>query len=393
MKRMLLIFLAGCAVATGQPREIRRAVPVEPGADERAKFLAGVPLPEGAALAPLQNSPDYAAHVKALAELSQHYDKFYFSKMRAWSARELAPRLPTNAPVYYFFGGPDAVSVLALFPDAPVYILSGLEKVGGIPDPSTLTPESLTQGLANLRESVKVVLSYGHFITKDMKTELDQSAFRGVLPLLSTFIAFTGGEILRVEPIGVKPDGTLAAPDTETSGAILPGVKITFRRAPEAREQVLYYVRADASDGALQANDAILKWAGRFGPGIVYLKAASYLLHEEYFSRIRKFLLSHGQAVLQDDSGIPFRFFEKGPWRYWLFGTYSETLDIFKKYRQPDLDRAFSRPGAAAELPFGTGYKWREGESNLLLALRIPARSAQPPQPTGPPVRRAEPVR
>ena len=48
-----------------------------------------------------------------------------------------------NLPVYYFFGGPDAVNVLALFPDAPVYILGGLESVGSIPAPNTLSQDEL----------------------------------------------------------------------------------------------------------------------------------------------------------------------------------------------------------------------------------------------------------
>ena len=115
----------------------------------------------------------------------------------------------------------------------------------------------------------------------------------------------------------------------------------------------------------------------RFGAGNVYLKAASYLLHESYFSRIRSFLLNHATSVLQDDSGIPFRFFRDGGWRFWFFGTYSGTLDIFAKYYQSDLQSAFATSGAAVSLPFGTGYKWRPGESNLLLAVKQRAPSPE----------------
>jgi hypothetical protein len=132
----------------------------------------------------------------------------------------------------------------------------------------------------------------------------------------------------------------------------------------------LYYVQANVADEAVRSNGALLSWAGGLGPGNVYLKAASYLLHESYFSRIRSFLLNQAISVLQDDSGIPFRYFGDGNWRLWLFGTYSGTLDIFTKHYQSDLQAAFAAPGAALPLPFGTGYKWRLGESNLLLAVR-----------------------
>ena len=132
----------------------------------------------------------------------------------------------------------------------------------------------------------------------------------------------------------------------------------------------------------LKSNGAVLKWASGFGTGNVYLKAASYLLHESYFSRIRSFLLDQGASVLQDDSGIPLRFFRNGGWRLWFFGNYSGTLDIFKRYYQGDLQAAFATPGTAVPLPFGTGYKWRIGESNLLLAVkqRVPAATIVAPQ-------------
>ena len=161
------------------------------------------------------------------------------------------------------------------------------------------------------------------------------------------------------------------------SRGALPGVRIDFRRQGGAGVQTLYYVQANVADDGLKSNGALLKWASSFGAGNVYLKAASYLPHESYFSRIRSFLLNQAASVLQDDSGIPFRFFRDGGWRCWFFGTYSGTLDIFAKHYQSDLQMAFAAPGAAAPLPFGTGYKWRLGESNLLLAVKQRAPRAE----------------
>jgi hypothetical protein len=371
MKWLVLIALAACSLSAGA-QEVRRALPLaaEARPNEVARFLAGVPLPDDSTLAPLQKAPGYAEHVKALAKLTRHYDNHYFSKMRSWSAAELSPRIAMNRPVYYFFGGPDAVSPLALYPDAPVYILGGLESVGSIAAPQTLPPETVAEGLANLRQSVNVILSYGHFITKDMKAELDRTAFRGVLPLIYTFVVLTGGEVVRSEYVGVKRDGSLSAAVGEVKG-MLPGVKVTFRRAPGAAEQVIYYVQANVADDALKSQGgAVLTWAGGFGQGNVYLKAASYLMHEAYFSRIRSFLLAKGASVLQDDSGIPYRFFQDGNWRVWLFGRYTGTLDIFKQYHQADMAGVFASTGTVEELPFGTGYKWKVGESNLILAVR-----------------------
>ncbi|MFZ0709841.1 MAG: hypothetical protein WAM53_07360 [Terrimicrobiaceae bacterium] len=386
MKTTPVVAAVLLALMAGLPgQEVRRALPVQSvDADDVAKFLAGVPFAPGSPLSALRQSPAYGEHVAALARVSQRYDRSFFSKMRDWSAAELAPRIPTNLPVYYFFGGPDVVSVLALYRDAPVYIVGGLESVGSIQPPNTLSPAALTEALENLRKSAEVILSFGFFITKDMKVELDRTAFRGVLPLIYMLIALTGGDIVSTSYFGVNGNGVLQESGSSLSGSrgVLPGVRIGFRRRGGAGVQTLYYIQANVADDALKSNGAVLKWASGFGTGNVYLKAASYLLHESYFSRIRSFLLDQGASVLQDDSGIPLRFFRNGGWRLWFFGNYSGTLDIFKRYYQGDLQAAFATPGTAVPLPFGTGYKWRIGESNLLLAVkqRVPAATIVAPQ-------------
>lgn len=386
MRFGVLVIVMALAAGPLAGQEVRRALPVgesPPSAErELADFLAGVPVAESSPLAPLQKSGFYARHVEELARLTRRYDENYFSRMRAWSAAELAPRLVMTRPVIYFFGGPDAVSALALFPDAPVYVLGGLEPVGSLAAPLSLPPGELEDALANLRKSLEVVLSYGHFITKDMKEELNRTAFQGVLPVIYAFVAMTGGEVVSATYLGVRADGTAEeyGPTYAGGGAVRPGVKVVFRRTAGAPTQIMYYVAANVADDGLKAHGGVVKWAERFGQGNVYLKAASYLLHEPYFARIRGFLLGQA-AVLQDDSGIPFRHFQDGNWRCWFFGTYSGTLEIFQKYPQSDLQKAFAEPGLAQPLPFGTGYKWRLGESNLLLAVRQTVPRAEPVGP------------
>lgn len=367
------LFLACLIALVGTPlfaQEIRRALPVdEPivSPDNLARFLAGQPA-QG--LAQYQQTPFYAGYVKEMGSQWERYNQNYFSRMRLWSAVELSSRIPMNRPVFYFFGGPDALSPLAYFPDAPVFILGGLEPVGSIALPQTLTAEALAEGLNNVKKSTEVTLSYGFFITKDMKVDLEKTAFKGVLPVVASFLALAGADILSVEYVGITSSGALQNYGNNYSGGkgILPGFKIVFQRSG-ASPQTLYYVQANVVDDSLKTNDGLLKWAASFGTGNSYLKAASYLMHETYFSRIRNFILSNSGAILQDDSGIPFRFLNNGQWNCWLFGTYTGVLDIFTKYHQPDLQAAYAG-GPVYTLPFGTGYKWRKGESTLILAVR-----------------------
>ena len=370
MRPIFLLFIF-CSSVIGQ--EVRKALPVE-GRNSpwnaRAQFLAGVPLTPDQPLEKLQRRAGYQAHAAEFEKMWARYNEHYFSPMRTWSAMELAPRISRTAPVYYFFGGPDAISALAFFPDASDYILGGLEPIGQAPDPTTLAPAALDAALQSLRQSTQTILSFGHFITKDMKAEFAIGEFRGVTPILLSFLAMSGSEILDVSFFGVNGEGhsvEYGSHPREKPGE-LPGVTITFRKNPLTPAQKLHYIRANVADDALRSEGSILRWAEQFAAGNVYFKAASYLLHESSFSRIRGFLLGRAQSVLQDDSGMPFSFFQNGEWRLWFFGRYSGTLEIFKQYDQPILREAFQTSGAP--LPFGTGYKWRLGESNLLLAVK-----------------------
>jgi hypothetical protein len=348
--RTLAALLATCATALAQ---------VPPPAStpaEHALFLSGLRLPAGSLLAPLQSSPDYLAHAREYSTAWRKFDGRYFGPMRAFAASEITPRIPPGSALYYLFSGADFINAAAFFPGVPVYILVGLEPVGSVVPPEQLDAARIKAGLDNLRKSTLVTLQFSYFITKDMKTDFEQTDFKGVLPILESFVALSGGEILRVQPF--------------SPGAGLPGVRIDFRNPSIGLDQTLYYVQGDLSNDGLKARPALLKWLAGFQPAVAYLKAASYLMHEPYFSTVRNFLLTKSAMIVQDDSGIPLRAFQaSGPWELNFYGRYDGTIELFKKYVQPDLAQSFAQ-GQSRSLPFGTGYKFKQGESNLLVAVR-----------------------
>lgn len=361
------------------------AIASTPG--DQARFLSGLRVSPGSPLASLQGAPDYRAHTSEYAATWKRFDEHYFGPMRAFAASQIVPRIGTSSTVFYLFGGPDFINAYALFPDASSYILGGLEPIGSIVPPEQLDPSRLKAGLDNLRKATSVTLKFSHFITKDMKVDLEQTDFRGVLPILESFIALGGGTVLAVDYVGIDSAGKLSVLDQPgVVRGLLPGVRIQFRKNDAAPVQTVYYIQADVSDDALKSNPAITRWMSGFGSGTTYLKAASYLMHEPYFSRIRGFLLEQSRAILQDDSGIPLPAFQDGSWRIVFFGGYTGTLDIFKKYYQPALAQIY-QAGGAIPLEFGTGYKWKPGESNLMLAIKQTAPpQAAPPTSGYPPV-------
>jgi hypothetical protein len=84
---------------------------------------------------------------------------------------------------------------------------------------------------------------------------------------------------------------------------------------------------------------------------------------------VRAFLLERAAAIVQDDSGIPVRYFAAQDWQLRPFGRYLGPIAVFPARYQRGLSEVYRRSNPP-RLEFGVGYRWRPHESNLMLALR-----------------------
>jgi hypothetical protein len=112
------------------------------------------------------------------------------------------------------------------------------------------------------------------------------------------------------------------------------------------------------------------------------VKSASYLMHSDSFSTVREFLLTRSQVLLQDDSGVPIRYFEQDDWNLRPYGKYLGPIALFAGQKQPQLGQLFRK--SAQRIDFGIGYRWRSQESNLLLATKKSQTAAQTPEAAAP---------
>ncbi len=351
LQQLLFFFLLYTASLVGQ--EVRRALPVnETSGSSRLKTKTPM---ISSAPNNFTTTHDWLAHDPVIQAAWKDFWQQRYQPMKQWGYDELPSRIPMPRVVRYFFGGPDLLSVMAFFPEASTYILCGTEPVGTMKSLDQLTPEELRLGSAQIREVTKTFLLYGYFITKEMKSQMSNGPFQGVLPILLTFLALQNDQILSIEMIHL--------------GGV-PGVKICFVSKSGGEEQQLFYSQVNLCN---EGSSSFFKWLHSFGPGAAYLKAASYLLHESNFSHAREFLLSESNTILQDDSGIPLRFFEMNRWSFYYFGCYKGPIELFRKYYQFELANVYSTSGLRGPMPFGTGYQFNTTESggaNLLLAVK-----------------------
>jgi len=338
-----------------------QALAVDQTADATAKFLAGLPV-AGTPLERYANATGYKTHALDLDRAWKQFDERQLAKIRAWAPQTLGPAYQDTSPMYYMFSGPDFIYANAFFPNASTYILCGTEPVGAIPEIAKISSAALPSALANLRKSLDSILSLSFFITKNMKVDLRQQQLSGTLPVLYVFLARAGCAIDSVELVALDKEGAFVPAGKGTTS----GVRINFTGST-GRSQTLYYFTTDLADWAIKVNPNFGKFCEQQGQGLTLLKAASYLMHSDNFSKVRGYLLAHSKVILQDDSGIPYRFFANDKWEVHFFGRYAGPIKRFTKNAQPDLakDNAAAAPPS---LPFSFGYQWQPSRSSLIIA-------------------------
>lgn len=329
-----------------------------------ARYLAGLaPLPQSGAAA-LTHEPAWVTHAEQLGAAWANLERTQLEPVRTWSAAHLRPPSET---LLYMFSGPDYLYARNFFPDARTYVLAGLEPGGRIINPNRFTPEERQVGLERMRESLKTIFDASFFVTADMLKDLQGHAFSGVLPLLYLFLARSGMEITDVRHVGLAEDGSIFV--RPAPARVRPnGIEILFRDSARGAERRLIYFSIDVSNAGL-ADGAFLRFIEALGPADAFFKSASYLPHEENFSRIRNAVLSKSVRILQDDTGVPLDGFDRSVWDVRPFGTYTRPIKMFDYMFQPSLARLFER-GSPAPLSFRLGYGYGIDTTGILLATR-----------------------
>lgn len=328
--------------------------------NETVRLLSGLPG-NTKGLDHFRSLPAWSAHAVAFDRAWKEFEGRQLAGIRSWGQANLGSAFSNKSPLFYLFSGPDALYAQAFYPNAQTYVLAGLEPVGSPPDVSLLSPAALEAGLLQLRNSVDTAFSFSFFKTKNMKEDLSKAELGGTLPILAVFLARLGNQIRSAELVAIDKNGAFGSGSGTT-----PGVKITFFR-PRNREQTLYYFSTNLADDSVESNPGFLRFCEKQGQGNSLLKAASYLIHSGGFNHARDFLLAFSDTLVQDDSGIPYRYFAPAKWELRCFGCYAGPIDLFKERYQPDLAQEFVRQ-AGAPLPFSFGYRWHPKESGLLLA-------------------------
>jgi hypothetical protein len=230
--------------------------------------------------------------------------------------------------------------------------------------------------MSQLKKSMKAILGLSFFRTIAMADDF-QSELDGTLPVFLHFMNRTGHEVLYQQQVAIAANGDILTDINSAPDSAYIGNRFYIKRKGEDKVRAVYYFSLNIQNTAylespgLESRKDVLAFLDKQDFSATYLKSASYLLHRPSFSIIRNFILNNSESLLQDDSGIPLEFFDKNKWDLTFYGDYKFPISLFASRHQEELKKVYSEKGAnVKDLPFGIGYQYKKGTSNLMVARK-----------------------
>ena len=367
---LFVVFLTGAQAQTPPAAKPAPAITVDARATATAQIMAGItPAPGDAVIDKLVASDGWKKH-KDVMQAQWKTVRSRIDAIEKWRDQEVKLTDVGARTLLYPFSGPDFLNAWALYPNHGKYMFFSLENPGTLPDLEKMGPKEFEALLGSVRGAFTDIFQRNYFITSYMGRQLTQAQLKGTVPVIATMMALDGLRIAKIEAIDLFPELTKAyeEPKSKRPGKIMRGVKITFLTAANKAHELSYF-SLDATDKALVHYPDFLDWVGRNKPASALVKSASYLLHDNQFSKTREMILASADILVQDDTGVPYRYIKQANWNTKLFGKYHKPIAPMQWGYQGDLDKAF-KEAKSEPLPFPFGYHWKGQEGGLILATR-----------------------
>ena len=367
----LIVFLLLCTqgCASRQRESIpKQQASIDKTYNDTARFLAGVKGRQDGPFGKLEDRPSWQNYSVEIEEKWGRAQKDQFAPVDVFQSQELDPLHSGSSYVFYPFSGPDVLYVTRFFPKSTTYVLAGLERVGDLRKPQEYSIKNLDRELNGWSQALSSIFNRSFFVTSEMDSQFHGRVANGLLPMILLLLARSGHDIERVQYGHLDQAGKFV-PEDATPGVRHMGVEIDFHGANETTSRKLFYFSTRLGPEFEQDRSFANFLASRGTPDTL-VKSASFLLHWEMCSNLRSFILEKSNVILEDDTGVPYHYFQTAAWQVQLFGKYSRPDRPFHREYQRDLAAAFDDPGRVKPLGFSLGYGAGRRTSRMILARR-----------------------
>jgi hypothetical protein len=338
--------------------------------DDISKFIAGMQTNSSSRFKDKSNSKQFNDYSKTIDLSFSKFRKNKLDSLINWRDSTLSSLVDSNQNVLYPFSGPDFVYAHSIFPNARNYFLFGLEPVGIIPNIENCPADSLVYLFKSINATISDNLNLSFFITKKMKKQFSSPEIKGTIPILLFFMSRLNLHIQDIQPVNLDAEGNISNQsknqDNKTKKTFKYGVDISFVRPNDNKLCHVYYFSLNINNKGLNELPQLPLFLNSFVNSTnILIKSASYCLHEEKYSGIREILMKKAEVIVQDDTGIPFRFLNQNEWLVNLYGSYSKPISVFSEFLQKDYKDAFRKNAQPLNFRFGYLYP-----SNILVAKK-----------------------
>ncbi|MBK8395231.1 MAG: hypothetical protein IPL26_08300 [Leptospiraceae bacterium] len=360
--------------------------------DNLATYLAGLPIDENNAYFPLTKGTYYKSYIRSIDKAWKKIEKNYILHVSEWSKEYLPKDNESNTAVYPLSGA-DFINLYHFYPNSPRYIMIGLETPGYVNDPALFKPEELKLAFYTLEASVSQIAGQNYFTTILMAKKFSNKYFPGVAPVLLVFLKRLGHTIDDLERISISPDGsihTISEAEVNDNPEAYQGIRIVFHSEENGVERELIFLKFFVNHNSMDVNTVEGKYLLKQPRLNLVLKSAIYLLHLGKYKDFIHTILKKTDMVVEDDSGIPIRYFSKDEWDIQVFGKYTRRISIryvpkeanmFKsekgnvktesqKFTQDDLKKIYETSAKPLLFKYGYGGASRTAARNNLILLR-----------------------
>ena len=336
-----------------------------------SNFFGGVQSPKIDSLIPNNLKAQWTQYTN---KMNSTYSDVNSKKeiMSVWRDKNISV---SQGTLFYPFSGPDFLHANVFFPNYDTIVMIGLEPTGSAD--VKLSQYTDPQVFSDITRSLSAILNHSFFLTKAMAVDFTNTKLNGTLPVFMHFFSRTGYSIYSVEDVFLKSNSEIVnMKENKSVEGLYKGV--CYQVIKDNKLKLIYYFSMNLMDGNYNNNNG-LKDHPEIGLMMdllniktTYLKAASYLLHNDSFSILRNLILKYTDQLVQDDSGLPIKYLiNNKSWNTTFYGYYTNPISLFDVRYQQDLYNCYHNPSVpAGELPFGIGYKSIAGTSNMSISIK-----------------------
>ncbi len=316
--------------------------------NDAVRLLAGLPSEKGSELIVLDTNKLWKARQAKFSGFFENVKKEKHPKMYEFQKENLKEANDSLNTLFYPFSGPDFIHANIFFPNAKKIVMIGLEPVGNLPNPVSMQdPIKIEKFFKAVDIALDSIFRLGYFMTFEMGRDFNKvEELNGTIPIIAIFMAQTDHRVLDIKRVAINDAGEIVdsipgmVDEDNPKDTYISGGKITYMRAGDLEPRELYYFSHDVSKAHLETTPGFMKYLNSLEVDVTFLKAASYLMG--WMDHMRDFALAKSKFIFQDDSGIPYHYFDKNQWDFKFWGKYQRTLKVFKPNFQTDLKDIYS---------------------------------------------------